>query len=381
MCRSWSHQCICATWRIYVLRRNDLSTFPYLADWQLPLLREDCFVSENTYRNYLTNILGVVSPVDTHSDSSTAKRKQTWWATELYGWSGGSSLSAKYVDPGRRISYNDGFALKDSTLIPEERFVTKEDILEANEKINKETHSLEAALIQTDVHGLPILSSWEHYYRLRSLPPSSPIALLATFPLTLYYAIQRYGIVPLTVAKMLDKPLKIHVVGVEKELNFVDWFKEVGFLLPEEFMIEMTWVVRKDMIPQLSQSTSKSMQLSTNMKLSILGGTYGDSLDPNFDISGGPPDMIIGMNAGLYAYESWRYVVSYLHNHPNVVGVFTDYNEHSGMNCASLGGGKARRSLEINPFRQPRAMPVYCMNLPQFSNGFIYVFNHQEYEG
>mmetsp|Transcript_14605 Transcript_14605/g.30728 ORF Transcript_14605/g.30728 Transcript_14605/m.30728 type:complete len:674 (+) Transcript_14605:239-2260(+) len=376
----WSHQCICATWRIYVLRRNELSTFPYLADWHLPLLRDDCFISESTYHNYLTNILGVLSPVNIDSEYSTVNRKQTWWATELYGWSGGSSLSAKYVEPGRRRSYIDGFALKDSTLIPEERFVTKEDIFVANEKIMQETQFPEARLIQTDDRGLPILSSWEHYYRLRSLPPRSPAALLGTYPLTLYYAIQRYGIVPLTVAQMLDKPLKIHIVGVEKELNFVDWFQEVGFLLPEEVMIEMTWVVREDMFPQCSQSKSISMQLSTNMKLSIIGGTYGDSIDPNFDVNGGPPDMIIGMNAGLYAYDSWRYVVSYLHHHPNVVGVFTDYNEHSGMNCASLGGGKARRSLEINPFRQPRAMPVYCMNLPQFSNGFIYVFNQQEYE-
>ena len=59
-------------------------------------------------------------------------------------------------------------------------------------------------------------------------------------------------------------------------------------------------------------------------------------------------------------------------------GVFTDYNEHSAMNCSTLGGGKARESLKVNPFRQPRAMPVYSMNLPQFSNGFMYVDNEQE---
>lgn len=170
----------------------------------------------------------------------------------------------------------------------------------------------------------------------------------------------------------------------KQELNFIDFFREVGFILPGNVEVEMTWIIRDDMFPEASNirkgdiSTLLPIQLTGNLKLSIIGGTYGEDIDPNFDIAGGTPDMIIGLNAGLYAYESWRHVVSYLDCNPNVVGVFTDYNEHSGMNCASLGGSKARQSLDMNPFRQPRAMPVNCMNLPQFSNGFMYVFNEQK---
>lgn len=118
---------------------------------------------------------------------------------------------------------------------------------------------------------------------------------------------------------------------------------------------------------------------SKNLKLTVTSGTYGDDLCPDFDL-GGRPDMIIGMNAGLFAYPSWNSVISYLREHREVVAVFTDYNEHSGTNCASLGGANGRETLCINPFRQPRAMPVFSMNLPQVSNGFIYVYNHQELE-
>lgn len=92
------------------------------------------------------------------------------------------------------------------------------------------------------------------------------------------------------------------------------------------------------------------------------------------------PDMVVALNASLFAYKSWRSVVDYLYYNKGVVGVFSDYNEYSGVNCAALGGGKSRESLCMNPFRQPRAMPVYSMNLPQFSNGFLYVFNKQELE-
>lgn len=134
------------------------------------------------------------------------------------------------------------------------------------------------------------------------------------------------------------------------------------------------------------------VEMTQNLTVGVVGGTYGQTavqgalatlstptcLDPNFDCGSGPPDMIVALNAGLYAYESWRSVVDYLYYNKGVVGVFTDYNEYSGVHCAGLGGASSRESLSINPFRQPLAMPVYSMNLPQFSNGFFYVFNAQE---
>ena len=123
---------------------------------------------------------------------------------------------------------------------------------------------------------------------------------------------------------------------------------------------------------------SLQIDLSPRLTVYLTSGTYGDSLDPRFDCGTGAPDMILALNAGLYAYESWRSVVTFLYENTGVVGLFSDYNEYSGVNCASMGGAKSRNSLCINPFRQPLAMPVYSMNLPQFSNGFLYAFNEQE---
>eukprot|EP00957_Ditylum_brightwellii_P134026 10218778-Ditylum_brightwellii.AAC.2 len=67
----------------------------------------------------------------------------------------------------------------------------------------------------------------------------------------------------------------------------------------------------------------------------VVSGTYGVSLEPNFDCGSGPPDMIVGINAG----------------------VFMNYDKYSGMNYASLGRGKTRASLYANPICQPCAMP------------------------
>jgi hypothetical protein len=147
--------------------------------------------------------------------------------------------------------------------------------------------------------------------------------------------------------------------------------------------IELVLIARDDMVPahykQDSYGGTKRMkiQLTSNLTIYVECGIYNESIDPNFDCGTGPPDMVVGLNAGLFAYKSWRSVVEYLNSNKGVTGVFTDYNEYSGMNCASLGGSEARETLAMNPFRQPHAMPVFSMNLPQFSNGFIYAFNHQ----
>ena len=64
--------------------------------------------------------------------------------------------------------------------------------------------------------GLISLSSWKEYYKLRGIPESSPVALLCTLPLTVYYAIEKFGEVPITVSRMLKRQLRVHVVSQKK---------------------------------------------------------------------------------------------------------------------------------------------------------------------
>ena len=411
----WSHSCQCRTWKSYVSHREQLSVFEYLdPEWQSPLVGREFQLSEEPYKRFLTSRLMInkrsMEPNDKgssdtsvdHKDDSCSPSFSSWWRTETDGWAGGESVSAQEVDITVRRSYEEGFAPIPSDQLPPSQRVCYRDY---------ERSGLSEKANPKNAVGLWRLSTWEEYYRLRSIPAQSPVALLCTFPLTIYRAIVEYGEVPVTVARMLQRPLRIHVVGTEKELNFLDLFQELGFLLPEDLNVELVFVAREDMLPKKVRTiklgngggSSKGgnfllkVEMTSNLTVGVVGGTYGQttnsgrptttdcntsttatSLDPNFDCGSGPPDMVIAMNAGLYAYESWRSVVDYLYHHKGVVGVFTDYNEYSGVHCAGLGGSSSRESLCINPFRQPLAMPVYSMNLPQFSNGFFYVFNAQE---
>jgi len=173
-------------------------------------MERDCQVSEEPYQCFLTQKLGI------------ALDQSSWWRTELNGWSGGDSTSAQTVDATVRRSYKEGFA--PVKLIPPDQRVTDDDLTRLDG-------------VSRNAYGLIQLNSWNEYYKLRSIPLSSPVALLLTFPLTIYYAIVEFGEVPVTVAKMLNRPLRIHVVGVEKEMNFLDIFREVGYLLPSDLSV------------------------------------------------------------------------------------------------------------------------------------------------
>ena len=212
----WSHSCLCPTWKLYTNRRHELSTFEFLGDWQLPLVGRSFQTSEDPFEEFLTTYIGIV---DTSSCTS-------WWRTELGGWSGGQSDSASSVDATIRRSYSEGFAPLDTSMIPPHRRVTTSDFFVAGLPDRKNSV------------GFSVLSGgWHDYYKLRGILNSSPVALLCTFPMTIYHAIVQYGEVPATVATMLKRPLRIHVVGAEKELNCLDLFAEIGFLLPEDFKV------------------------------------------------------------------------------------------------------------------------------------------------
>jgi hypothetical protein len=347
-----------------------LSQFSFLGDWCKELTSRQYQLSDTPYEEFLSSCLGG-SPGQ-------------WWVTETSGWAGGKSSSARSIDVRIRRSFSEGFyPLSEANKeIPPEIRVSKECILVDRMDRNES--------------GFLRLQSWSDYYKLRGINENSIAALLLTFPLTLYFALVEYCEVPCVVATTLKRRLRVHVVGSEKEINFVDIFREVSYLLDnrtiQPFGFELVFVVRDDMIPASSscvfsenrrqRGNQHEFDVDDTTKVFLVSGLYGDeaSLDPNFDCGSGKPDVIMAFNAGLYAYESWRSVITYLDNNPDVVGVFTDYNEYSGVQCASLGGWEGRQSLRINPFRQPRAMPVYSMNLPQFTNGFIYVFNQQRLE-
>lgn len=206
---------------MYSERREELSRFPWLGKWTQELTTPEFQSSEQPYEDFLREHLKF------DDENNDMNSQSSWWTTELHGWAGGMSQSAKTVDISIRKSYAEGFSPLTDT--PPQRRVEEDDIQRANTAVSNP--------IGRNSVGLLNLTSWEQYYTLRNIPSTSPVALLCTFPLTIYYAITHCGEVPCTVAQMLKRPLRVHIVGVEKEANFLDLFQEVGYLLPKDFLV------------------------------------------------------------------------------------------------------------------------------------------------
>lgn len=211
----WSHVCLCETWGLYARRRVELSTFPFT--WASELVSRQCQLSHHPYESFLEQKLDICDIT------------KSWWKTEKSGWKGGTSDSAKQIKLLQRLTYIDGFGLDESLLPPERNIIANE-----GDGFNRDP---ETNLIE--------LNCWSDYYRLRGITLESPVALLCTFPLTLYYALQEFGKVPITVSRMLQRTMRIHIVGVEKELNFLDLFKEFGFLLPVDVNVSASYSIKK----------------------------------------------------------------------------------------------------------------------------------------
>lgn len=211
----WSHECNCPTWARYCSRsRERLSEFKGLANWHHTCLGRPFQKSQSTYEDFLCSILE-----QTRTEIVTS---HSWWKTEFGGWMGGKGTTSMGVDARVRLSYEEGFAPISS--FPVERAVTETDLCHAG--LSK----------RNDV-GLLEIRSWNEYYKLRHIDSTSPVALLCTFPLTIYQCVYLHGAVPITVSRMLRRPLRIHVIGAEKEINFLDLFKEVGYLMPADLKV------------------------------------------------------------------------------------------------------------------------------------------------
>ncbi|XP_014767908.1 zinc finger MYND domain-containing protein 15 isoform X1 [Octopus bimaculoides] len=212
------------------------------------------------------------------------------------------------------------------------------------------------------------IANWFSYYKWRSFSLDSPIAILLTYPLTLFYIITsclqlhypNFGI-------ELPKQLVVHVIGAEKEADMFHYFKELTCLLPS-YLLEIHLYGKK-----VSRKANGWKKLADNMSFQLHRGHW-------HNFSGETPHFVIGFNAGLGAYKSWTETLKRLHKE-NIAAYFTEFCQHShdwsAMSLKKLKSGIRLTTPIINPFRSPVRMFSDENCLPSYSNAFL---SHLEYE-
>ncbi|KAH7435674.1 hypothetical protein KP509_06G074800 [Ceratopteris richardii] len=238
-----------------------------------------------------------------------------------------------------------------------------------------------------------LLRSWADYYRWRGLPLDSPVAILLHYPLTLYYSLQLMAS-KIAVNDLLSKgTLRVHYLGPKQELDQIEIFAElsalfgidhihIDFVGPDVPSFRNLTELQLTSFAKCSDGDCKCKSAPNNgvrnflVNIKMWKGLYHDVYEELAE--GFPPDIIFAPNAGLAAFSSWIPTLKLIKGLQSPT-VFTDFcEEASTLACKCIQEVLECQlivPMQINPFRQPMTPSCKVMELPTYSNCFVFGIN------
>ncbi|XP_020822108.1 zinc finger MYND domain-containing protein 15 isoform X1 [Phascolarctos cinereus] len=233
--------------------------------------------------------------------------------------------------------------------------------------------------------------SWQDYYAWRGLGLDSPLAVLLTYPLTVYYVITH--LVPQSFPELNiqnKQSLKIHVVEAGKEFDLIMVFWELSVLLPH-VALELQFVggalpPENDQQHFTLQRDGSGVSVRPGSGVSAHPGSgakeKGSRRDLQIKVSARPyhllqgpkPDLVIGFNSGFGLKDTWLSSLPRLQS-LRVPAFFTESSEYSCVMdeqtmAGATGGGTS--PPQPNPFRSPFRLRAADNCMPWYCNAFIF---------
>ncbi|XP_015106151.2 zinc finger MYND domain-containing protein 15 isoform X2 [Vicugna pacos] len=236
-----------------------------------------------------------------------------------------------------------------------------------------------------------LFGSWQDYYTWRGLSLDSPMAVLLTYPLTVYYVITHLMPQSFPELNIQNKQsLKIHVVEAGKEFDLVMVFWELLVLLPH-VALELQFVgdglppesdqqhftLQRDG-PEVSVRSSSGVSARLNSGTKEKGGRRDlhikVSARPYHLLQGPKPDLVIGFNSGFGLKDTWLSLLPRLQS-LRVPAFFTESSEYGCVMddqtmAVATGGGTS--PPQTNPFRSPFRLRAADNCMPWYCNAFIF---------
>jgi hypothetical protein len=184
------------------------------------------------------------------------------------------------------------------------------------------------------------------------------------------------------------------LIGVEKEADLAPLFECLLPFFPKcSLCIHMIGASMSDKIPQdkralLMKSASNDSTVFISLNQGVYAPTHYDAtqfkLPDNFpkemlkeqNFGQDKPDLVIALNAGLLQHNEWAPTLKFLAEQDGLLYV-TERMEQGGVAAAQnmhMIGGAVRGLVEPNPFRQPTLDFKKDVNIPGWSNGYVFVF-------
>uniref|UniRef100_A0A8C4WT75 MYND-type domain-containing protein n=1 Tax=Gopherus evgoodei TaxID=1825980 RepID=A0A8C4WT75_9SAUR len=229
--------------------------------------------------------------------------------------------------------------------------------------------------------------SWQEYYAWRGLPLGSPLAVLLSYPLSVYYIVTQLAPQHFPELNILNKQsLRIHIVETGKESDMAPLFWELSVLLPH-VSLELLFV--GGALPP--EADGQQVLLQRTVRGGHAGGGGGAlSLTPPWGGGGGlqlkfcaqAPPLLPGPKPDLVIGESPR--GGSWGAGPRALRVPAYFTECSEYSCAvdeatvSMATGGSAGPAHVNPFRSPFRQAGVDNAMPWYSNAFIF---HLLYKG
>lgn len=203
---------------------------------------------------------------------------------------------------------------------------------------------------------------WGSYYQSRGIDLSSPIAILLQWPLTVFFIIKY-----LVNVSDCGQGISIDIIGVEKEVELIPVFKELGNLLGNR-VIDIHMFGR-----HLHHRVREKVWTISNVVITVHNQLYHKHSPEHR-----APQLVIGFNAGLAAYSSWIPTIKKLKD-MKVPTFFTDYCRSSIELSKLMLHDHCEIKISdpvLNPFRSPVRRTSNDHDLPWFSNAYIFCLEY-----
>lgn len=210
------------------------------------------------------------------------------------------------------------------------------------------------------------LSGWSEYYNIRSLPMSSPVAVILSHPLTVYHILTT--VISLKNRLIKGKEVIVHYLGPAAELDWMQTFSEISHLLNGSGTVQI-FMVGPEVPNNLLGPVSG---LGSRLMVTLVRGLYQEQIT-NLPT----PHMVIALNCGLESHRSWSGALGTIKS-MNVPVFFTERSEIlciSSKQVLRTSGLHLTHPVGPNPFRSPMREQMPSTNLPSFSNGFLFGVN------
>ncbi|KAJ3276599.1 hypothetical protein HDV01_004132 [Terramyces sp. JEL0728] len=237
------------------------------------------------------------------------------------------------------------------------------------------------------------IDSWESYFKARGYSFDNPSALILEVPLTIFHMINQFHMKTADpVPEGERRRITIHLVGVEKEADLLPLFECLLPFYPKtDIAIHMIGnKICADIPPQQRAMMIKSQSNDSSIFISLNPTFYAPQhldasafqLPPevpkevlkqqNFGTD--KPDLIICLNAGLVTQQEWGPFLQMVCKSDRKLLVTERVETLCNAALVNIPkiGGKAGVQTHPNPFRQPLYDYKKDVNLPGWSNGFIF---------